>query len=157
MNNFLFKKINWKILIFCFLIVFGVAFIGSLFTSQSVNSEWYDSIKPSITSPSFVFPIVWNILFFLIALSLYFVWINSKEKKKIILLFGFNFVLNILWSVFYFGLRNPLSAFIVIIFLLISIISLILSSRKINKFAFFSLIPYFVWVSFASVLNFLSL
>lgn len=151
------QKINWKVLIFCLLIVFGVAFIGGLFTSQNVNSEWYDSIKPDITPPSFVFPIVWNILFFLIALSLYFVWINSKDKKKVILLFGINFVLNILWSVFYFGLKSPLFAFFVMILLLISILSLILFSKKINKYSFWCLIPYFVWVCFASVLNFLSI
>ena len=99
------KKEGWKILIICFIIVYLVAFIGSIFTSSAVNSQWYSSIKPSITPPNYVFPIVWNILFFLIAFSLYLAWINSKNKKiktKVAWAFGVNFILNIFWSVFYF-------------------------------------------------------
>ena len=85
------KKINWKVLIVSLVVVYLVAFVGSLFTSPVTDSEWYDSIKPSITPPGWVFPIVWNILFFLIALSLYFSWINAMEsdvKKKIAVVFG---------------------------------------------------------------------
>ena len=59
------KKINLKILLLSFVMVYAVAFIGSLFTSQGVNTDWYESIKPSMTPPNWVFPIVWNILFFL--------------------------------------------------------------------------------------------
>ena len=153
------RGINWKILISSLLIVYAVAFIGSIFTSQNTDSEWYQSIKPDITPPNWVFPIVWNILFFLIALSLYFAWINAKnpQKKKIALVFGINFILNILWSVFYFGMQNPLIAFIEIIFVLISILSMIFTTYKINKTSSYLLIPYLLWVGFASVLNYLSI
>jgi len=151
-------EINWRVLIISLIVVYLVGFTGSLFTSGSVNSEWYESIKPSITPPSFVFPIVWNILFFMIGLSLYFVWINSnkKEKKKILLVFGINFILNILWSVFYFGMQNPLLAFYSIILLIFSIASMIYVTNKINKLSSYFLVPYFLWVVFASVLNWMS-
>ncbi|MBU1988743.1 MAG: tryptophan-rich sensory protein, partial [Nanoarchaeota archaeon] len=85
------NRINWKVLIVSFVIVYLVAFVGSLFTSPVTDSEWYDSIKPSITPPGWVFPIVWNVLFFLIGLSLYFSWINAKKldvKKKLVIVFG---------------------------------------------------------------------
>ena len=93
------KRVDWKILVLCLVIVYAIAFIGSLFTSQNVNSSWYESIKPGITPPNYVFPIVWNILFFLIAISLYFAWTSSKNKtqrKTVAWIFGINFFLNLL-------------------------------------------------------------
>lgn len=153
------KRVNWRILISSFILVFLVAFIGSLFTSPNTNTDWYNSIKPSITPPNFVFPIVWNILFILIALSLYFSCTNSEDKKtkwKVRIVFLINFVLNILWSVIYFGLKNPKTAFVEIIFLWFSIISMIYVSYKVNKTAGWLLVPYLLWVTFAGILNFLS-
>ncbi len=152
-------KINFKVLILCIIIVFLVALAGSIFTSRETSGEWYESIKPSITPPNYIFPIVWNILFFLIALSLYFSWINAKnnEKKKLGLIFAINFILNILWSVIYFGFKNPLLAFIEIIFLEISIVFMIIIAGKIDKKAGYLLVPYLLWVGFASLLNFLSI
>ncbi|MEM3405781.1 MAG: TspO/MBR family protein [Candidatus Pacearchaeota archaeon] len=154
------KKIN-KIFIFFFIlfIVFSVAFIGSVFTSSSVKTEWYESIKPGITPPNFIFVIVWNILFFLISLSIYFSWIssNKNEKKIILIVYGINFFLNILWTFIYFVLKNPLLSFFEIIFLFFSIIILIKVSYKINKVSSYLLIPYFLWIIFASYLNFLSI
>lgn len=152
------NKINWRVLIVSFLIIFLVAYLGSIFTSSSTDSDWYKEIKPRITPPSYVFPIVWNILFIMIALSMYFSWINSnnKQKKKVALVFGINFILNILWSVLYFGMRNPKFAFFEIIVLWFSILSMIFVSRKIDKKAAWLLIPYLLWVGFAAVLNFMS-
>lgn len=152
-------KINWRLLILCFAITYSVAFIGSLFTIQGVNSEWYQSIRPSITPPNWVFPIVWNILFFLIAISLYFLMISSKNKQmktKVYIFFGINFLLNILWSVFYFSMKNPALAFIELIILWGSIISMIFISFKVSRKSSWLLVPYLLWVSFAGILNYLS-
>ncbi len=153
------KNINWKVLFICLAIVYLVAFIGSLFTSSAVGTEWYQSIKPSITPPSYVFPIVWNALFFLIAVSLYLAWTssNKKQKPKIALVFIVNFILNILWSVLYFGAKSPISAFVEIILLWISIFMMLVVTYKINKKSCYLLIPYLLWVSFAIILNYLSI
>jgi tryptophan-rich sensory protein len=154
------KKINWKVLVASFIIVYLVAGLGSIFTSQNTKSDWYESIKPALTPPSIVFPIVWNILFFLIALSLYFCWTNSKnkeEKSTVSLVFGVNFILNIFWSILYFAMKNPRLAFFDIILLLASIASMLLLSWKISRKSFWLLVPYFLWVCFASVLNWLSI
>lgn len=148
---------RWKVLIFSFIIVILVALIGSIFTSSGVKSDWYLSIKPDITPPNYVFPIVWNILFFLIALSLYFTLIKSKDNKNIYFIFGVNFILNILWSFFFFFLQNPLAAFIDIILLWLSILSVIFATWRINKFSSYLLIPYLLWVSFAGILNYLAI
>jgi translocator protein len=161
------KKINYKVLIVSLVIVYLVAFLGSLFTSPVTDSDWYEEIKPSITPPGFVFPIVWNILFFMIGLSLYFAWVGvrpssgypklrSKGAKMIALVFGINLVLNILWSVLYFGLKNPMLAFFELIFLEASIIWMIYVSGKVDKKAGWLLVPYALWVGFAGVLNYLT-
>ncbi len=152
-------KFNIKVLIVCLVVVYLVAFIGSIFTSSATDTQWYQDNKPPLTPPSWVFPVVWNILFFLIALSLYFAWINSKKNQKhsLILVYGINFVLNILWSVLYFGLKNPLLSFIEIILLWASIWLMIFTAYKINKKAGWLLVPYLVWVAFAIILNFLSI
>jgi tryptophan-rich sensory protein len=152
------KNNKIKILVLSFFVVFLTAFLGSIFTSSTVNTEWYQETKPALTPPNYLFPIVWNILFTLIAISLYLVWMNSnkKEKRKIILVYGINFVLNILWSVLYFGLRNPVLAFFELVIFFFSIIAMIFVSYQIKKQAFYLLVPYALWVAFASILNYLS-
>ena len=151
------KRINWKVLIVSLVVVYSIALIGSVFTSPVTNSEWYKSTKSSITPPNWIFPIVRNILFFLIALSLYFVWLKKKDKSKITIIFGINFLLNILWSAFYFGMKNPLLAFFDLMLLWISILYLTIFTYKIDKKAGYLLIPYLLWVTFAGILNWLSI
>ena len=153
------KKYNWKVFLFSALIVFVlVGGIGSLFTSSRTDTVWYYSIKPDITPPNWVFPIVWNFLFILITFSLYFAWTNSrnkKQKKKVALLFGINFLLNILWSVLFFGLKQTQLAFFEIILLWFSILMVILGVNKISKKSSWLLLPYLIWVAFASILNYI--
>ena len=150
-------KIKWKVLVVSLVVTFAVGFVGSLFTSPNTGGSWYNSIKPAITPPNFVFPIVWNILFFLIALSLYFAWTNSKkkDKPKIAWVYGINFLLNILWSVFFFQLKLPLLSFLEVILLWASIFLMILITEKINKISPCLLVPYLIWVAFAGILNFI--
>jgi len=153
-------KINFPVLIICLIVVFSMGFMGSLFNSDNTGGDWYESTRPDITPPGWVFPVVWNILFLMIAIGLYLVWEKSESKnikKKIIFIFGINFIINVSWSFFYFSLKSPFMAFFVIILLWLSIISMIMVSYKIDKKAFYLLIPYFVWVSFAGVLNYLSI
>lgn len=153
------KRGQWKVLLVCMAIVYFIAFLGSIFTTPNVNTAWYDSIKPNITPPGWVFPIVWNVLFFLIGLSLYLAWISSKknQKIKISFVFGINLILNAFWSYLYFGLRNPGFAFVEFVALWLSIVAMIYYIYKINKTSWYLIIPYFLWVSFAGVLNYLSI
>ncbi len=151
-------KINWKILIIALFVVYAIGFLGSLFNT---SSNWYES--PSITPPNFVFPIVWNILFFLIALSFYFAFVNlkkksknsKKQKKVLILIFGINLILNFLWGVLFFGLKNPTLAFVDLILLWISIGAIFIKTWKIKKLSSWLILPYWLWVSFAGILNWL--
>ena len=150
------KKINWKTLIVSFVIVFLVAAIGGIFTSSKVNSSWYLDNKPSFTPPNWVFGPAWTILYILIALSLYFAWTkaNPKQKKKLSLIFGINLLLNAIWSWLFFGLQNPVFAFFDILLILSTIISMMVITWQINRKSSWLLLPYLIWVCFASLLNF---
>lgn len=137
-------------------IVVIAVILGNIFTSKSVNSSWYESIKPSITPPNYIFPIVWTILFILIAISLYFALTSGqgkKEKGRVLVLFSINLILNVLWSFLFFYMRNVKIAFIDLILLWLSILYLIIFLWKIEKKASLLLLPYLIWVGFAGVLN----
>ena len=148
------KKVNWKLLIIAFVVVHLAALVGSQFTD---TGAWYESVKPAITPPGYVFPIAWTILFILISISFYLVLIAKKGevRKTAIIVFLINIFLNGLWSYLFFGLQNPVFAFYELILLWITIAAMIYYSYKLNKIASYLLIPYLLWVSFAGVLNYL--
>lgn len=150
------KKINIGKLALSILIPLVSGFLGSIFTSSSVNT-WYLVInKPSWNPPSWLFAPVWTTLFIMMGVALYLVWSKKSDiKVKIALrIFAVQMILNILWSVFFFGMGNFWLAFGEIIVLWISILLTILSFNKINKTAAWLLVPYILWVTFASYLNF---
>ena len=128
--------------------------IGSIFTVSSVNSWYLTLVKPSFNPPSWVFSPVWITLFVLMGISLYLIW-EAKDNKKTMILFYVQLVLNILWSIMFFGLKNPLLAFIEIIILWIFILMTIIYSYRISRPAAYLLAPYILWVTFAAVLNFM--
>jgi tryptophan-rich sensory protein len=82
---------------------------------------------------------------------------NEKTKREVAWVFGVNLILNIIWSILYFGMHNPLWAFIDILLLMISIASMIFISWKVSKISSWLLLPYLIWIYFASVLNFMSI
>ena len=141
-------------MILAFVVVHLAAFIGSQFTT---TGDWYDSVKPSITPPDYVFPIAWTILFILISISFYLVLIakKGKQRKNAIIIFLINIFLNGLWSYLFFGMQNPVAGFYGLILLWLSIIGMIYYSYKLNKLASYLILPYFLWVSFAGLLNYL--
>jgi tryptophan-rich sensory protein len=130
--------------------------IGSIFTVSSIPT-WYASLqKPAFAPPNWLFGPVWITLFTLMGISLYLVWdqLDKKEAKKSIVIFGIQLVLNIFWSVLFFGLKSPFYAFIEIIILWVSIAFTIFKFYKISRNAALLLIPYIVWVSVATILNY---
>ncbi|MBI2326718.1 tryptophan-rich sensory protein [Candidatus Curtissbacteria bacterium] len=133
----------------------GAGFIGSFFTVSAIPT-WYATLnKPIFSPPNLVFAPVWTTLYILMGISLYLV-ISDKRKvtsKKAVLIFAIQLVLNILWSVIFFGLKNPTLAFIEIVALWVTIFLTIKYFYPISKLAAYLLIPYILWVSFASILN----
>jgi len=144
-------------LIIAILVPQFAGFIGSLATEPAIES-WYASInKPSFTPPNGVFGPVWIILFFLMGLAAFIVWSKGWKNKAVkgaLTLFMIQLILNIVWSILFFGLHSPLAAFIEIIVLWVMILLTMIAFFKISWTAGVLLLPYILWVSFASVLNF---
>ncbi len=142
-------------LIASILICQGAGLLGSIFTTPNIKT-WYASlIRPDIAPPNWVFGPVWTLIFTLMGISLYLLWRNDfKGAKLALLFFVIQIVLNIFWSVLFFGLHNPFWSFIEIIVLLIFIILTAIYFWKAHTWAGALFIPYVLWVSFASILNF---
>ena len=129
--------------------------IGSFFTFSSVNT-WYKTLnKPSFTPPSWVFGPAWITLYTLMGIAAFLVWKKRKEDnvKCALTIFGIQLVANSLWSIFFFGMQNPVLGLIDITVLWILILLVLLKFLKISKPAGVLLVPYLLWVSFAAVLN----
>jgi tryptophan-rich sensory protein len=149
---------NWKIFIISLVIVYLCGAFGGFFASAGASSQWFNSIKPDLTPPSWVFLIVWNVLFFLIAFSFHLAWIHSHMKEikfELAMIFGVNLILNALWNVIFFGFYDPKFAFFELWTLWISITLMMFMTARINKFSSLLLSPYLLWVSFAGILNYL--
>lgn len=145
----------WKLVV-SLLIPQAVGLLGSIFTASSVMGWYQNIIKPELNPPAFVFGPVWNLLFILIGLSLYFVWIEKgrEDKSSAFISFGVQMFLNLLWSYLFFGLKNPGLALIEIALLWVAIGVNIVFFMRIRKLAGYLLIPYLLWVSFALYLNY---
>ncbi len=148
-------KINWILLITLIVGCNLIGALGAIWTSS--DGTWYKEIKkPSFNPPNWIFGPVWTLLFSLMGITLYLIWISPPSKIKTIALifFEIQFIFNVLWSYLFFGANNPFLSLIEIFILLIFILITGIYFYTINKFAGYLLIPYFLWVSFASFLNY---
>lgn len=140
-----------------FFVVFLSAFIGNYFTFPEITSWYVTLTKPLWTPPNWVFGPVWTTLFILMAISLFLVWRQGLERKEVkyaILIFAVQLILNMMWSIVFFGMHSLLGGFAVILILWIAILCNIFAFYIISKPAGLLLIPYIVWVSIASYLNY---
>jgi len=148
-------KVNWFLLIGLIVACNLIGALGAVWTSS--DGDWYRNIKkPSFNPPSWVFGPVWTLLFSLMGIALYLVWVapSSRIRTIALVLFGVQFAFNVLWSYLFFGINNPLWSLIEIFILLVFILATGIYFYIVNRFAGYLLIPYFLWVSFASFLNY---
>ncbi|MFC5048177.1 TspO/MBR family protein [Aquimarina hainanensis] len=135
-------------------------FIGFLvtITSQKSLHPWYTTLnKPSFTPPYWVFFAVWNLLYFMMGISLGIIWNKGfyhKLVKTALYHFGFQLLLNVSWFIFFFGLQNSFIALLDITTLFILLLFTIKWFKFVNATAAYLLVPYILWVAFATALNF---
>lgn len=121
--------------------------------------SWYANLaKPELAPPSFVFGPVWVTLYILMGIAAFLVWRKRAAKKRVareaLIVYGFQLALNALWSILFFGLKQPGLAFLEIIVLWVAIGAMMKRFREIDTTAFWLLVPYWLWVSLAAYLNF---
>lgn len=142
-------------LVVCVAACMMISTAGALVTLSSV-SDWYANInKPSWNPPNWIFGPVWTTLYLMMAFSSWLVWRSAKLNRVKFELgwFGFHLILNLLWSVLFFGFQQPGLAAIEIVILWISILASVFLYFRHNKLAAILLVPYLLWVTFASTLN----
>ncbi|WP_109098079.1 TspO/MBR family protein [Aquimarina sp. AU58] len=134
-----------------------IGFLSSIATQTSINT-WYAALnKPSFTPPNWIFGPMWILLYIMMGIAAGIVWSKGfyhKWVKTALYHFGFQLLLNAAWSIFFFGLQNPLIALLDIIALFILLLFTIKWFTVVNSTAAYLLIPYIVWVAFATALNF---
>jgi len=131
--------------------------LGSMVTVTGPES-WYATLeKPFFTPPGWLFAPVWITLFTLMGIALFLVWdagIRNRHVKIAVIVFAIQFALNILWSFLFFGLQSPYLGLVDVVLLWFMIAATIAVFAKIRKMAAVLLLPYLVWVTLATALNY---
>ena len=128
----------------------GGSIVG-LIINKSIDYNYL--VNPPLSPPSYLFPIVWSILYSLIGTSYYIYRKNNNDDSLTIRLYYIQLILNYLWSIIFFTLKLRTLAVIWIIVLAITIIYLVIRFYKEERTSFYLLIPYILWVLFATYLN----
>lgn len=149
-------QINFKRLIKNIALPLGVGVVSGFLTRGGVESFNATAIKPFFMPPGWIFPVVWTILYILMGISAYIVEASDshKNKKFSLTLYYIQLFFNFVWSFIFFSFGSYLFAFIWIIILWVLVVATTVEFNKIEPKSAYLMIPYIIWVTFASVLNF---
>jgi translocator protein len=128
--------------------------LGSVATTPNIPT-WYEGLaKPWFNPPNAVFPVVWTVLYILIGVSGWLTWrTGSPRTTRALVPYFIQLALNVAWSFAFFGMHNPAAGLAVIALLAIAIVWTIVAFWPISRAAALLLVPYLLWVCFASALN----
>jgi benzodiazapine receptor len=134
----------------------GAGGIGAIFTMPAIPT-WYAGLKkPAFTPPNSAFGPVWITLYLLMGIAVFLVWREGLGQEGVTIAFAIfwaQLVLNILWSVIFFGLKSLFGGMVMILLLWIAILINIITFFGVSPLAGWLLIPYIIWVSIAANLN----
>lgn len=133
-----------------------VGLLGTPFTISAIPT-WYATLnKPFFAPPNWIFGPAWTLLYLLMGAAFYLIWKQGWKKKSVKtagMFFLGQLALNFIWSPIFFGLRAPLLGLIVIVAMWALIVMTMKKFYPLSRLAFYLLIPYLLWVSFATILN----
>lgn len=135
----------------------AVGLSAGYFTQSSVGSWYQTLILPSIAPPSWVFTPVWIVLYAMMGVALAYLWAappNAVARVWALRWFWIQLALNFSWSAVFFGWRAPAAGYAVICVLWCAIVALIWTGGRAARPTVWLLLPYLLWVTFASALNF---
>lgn len=147
---------NWQKLVISVVGCELVGLSGTPFTISAIPT-WYAGLaKPFFAPPNWLFGPVWTLLYFLMGVSVFLIWKQGEKNKKVqaaLTFFLIQLALNFLWTILFFGLKSPLLGLIETAAMWVAIVATIRAFYPLSKLASYLLIPYLMWVSFASLLN----
>ncbi len=149
-------KPNLRLFIISVAVALGVGVLSAAITKD--NMDIYDNlIVPNIAPPSWLFPIVWTLLYTLMGIGAALIYkrriTDTLAVRGALSTYAITLVLNFAWSIIFFNANAFLLAFLWLILLLYFIVKTILEYRKIEPVAAYLQIPYALWVAFAGYLN----
>lgn len=134
-----------------------IGFLSSVFTQSALN-DWYVGLnKPGFNPPNWIFAPVWTMLYILMGVAAGLIWAKGFYHlwvKTALYHFGFQLLLNALWSIVFFGLQEPFWGLIIIGTLVVLVVLTIRWFSVVSKVASYLMVPYLIWVCFATVLNY---
>jgi len=140
----------------CLIFCVGIGATAGIVTQPEIPT-WYASLaKPAWTPPRIAFPIFWTLLYLLMAVSLWRLWDRnppSPARREAFIFFFVQLALNAAWSPVFFALHNTTVALGIIIALVVAIIGAIVTAGRVDRGAAYVLLPYLVWVAYATTLN----
>lgn len=150
------KHTTWKPYAFWILFTEAVGALAGWLTRD--GTKYYSDfvVKPPLSPPALVFPIVWGILYALMGIGAARIWLaeDGQQQKKSLILYLLQLLFNFVWSFLFFEFRSYGFAFFWLLALWVLILLMIGSFRKQDKAAALLQIPYLLWVTFAAYLNF---
>ena len=136
------------------LVFLAITFCAAAFGAQFMPGPWYaELVKPAWTPPNWIFGPVWTVLYVLIALSAWLVWRARPRFGLPLALWFAQLGLNGIWSWLFFGLERPGLAAIDIVVLLGAILATAYAFAHVSRLAALALLPYVLWVGYATALN----
>ena len=136
------------------LLTLAVGGVGGFVTSLGMDS--FDALtKPPLTPPSFLFPIVWTVLFILMGVGAARIFMTepTAARNRALIVYVVQLAVNFFWSIIFFNLQAYAFAFFWLILLWVLILTMIYLFCKVDKPAALIQIPYAIWVTFAGYLN----
>lgn len=139
-------------------VVIALAVGGLSAAVTSGSMDVYSQIKqPPLSPPSFLFPVVWTILFTLMGIGAALVWhfrlSKPEDVRNALIVYAVNLAINFIWSIIFFNMQAYLFAFVWILLLIAVIAAMIVLFKRVSPLAAYLQIPYLLWVIFAAYLN----
>ncbi len=145
-------KIQWKKLFLCIALPLAVGGLSALLTRQSM--EVFQSLnKPALSPPSWLFPVVWTLLYILMGIASYLVLTSGKPNRAALTVYAIQLVFNFFWSIIFFNFEAYLFSFVWLVILWVLILITMILFFRISESAGYLLLPYLLWVTFAGYLN----
>lgn len=157
MKNFLHisqKKLQWKKLAASLAVPLAAGGLAALLTRTGMEIFNAAVNKPAFMPPSWLFPIVWTILYILMGVASYLVLVSQRPNRTALALYSLQLAFNFCWPLLFFNLQLYLTAFIWLLVLWLLALAVFLCFRQISKLAGRLLLPYLLWIAFAGCLNY---
>ena len=145
-------KNKYLSLVILIIVTFSVSLLGG-FVTNVYKEPWYSQIiLPSFNPPSWIFSPVWGTLYLMMSVGAWFAW-NKTKNTRLLNLYFIHLFFNGIWSVIFFGFHSITLALIDLVIILLFIIVLLKAYYKMSLISFYLFLPYFLWSTFALVLN----